>query len=468
METELHNDGADGDLLGGDDMFSAVLPVQPAGSLVRYRVLADSGSGLVPLYPRPEDPFAWEAYFVDPGVVLEQHRLPHLRLAPELVEDGVEHRGQPADRHLGRRGSGHGGLRRRGLRRGAPLRGEHLQPAERPPGRVQVPELHHRSGEREEPPPAVPPLAPPPRRHEAGGVPEGVGERVHRVPRPRGVQALRAGGHPCLPHPVRPGLPERLLLPLLLGGGGPRRQPDGPLLQGRRRPLQVRGLRRGPGPLLLGRRADHPPRRRILGRPAVPCDLRPEEPSLEHVGDRDPRPHRGARCGAEEGGQCRPRLPGLPLRRRRVPDLPGHGELAHPLGRHVAEPLPLPEGRGREVDVARLGLRPDPGRPLLLRRTSPPPPPSTGGRTGPMPPTGAAGGASSRTPSSWPIPMRTWRASSTSTTRSSPRGAARGHRRVLRRAGERGQCGPRGRLAHPSEDHGGDHPEVRRATGTPT
>lgn len=49
-----------------DGRYSAVLPGQPARSIVRYRIRANRGAGLETVSPRPDDPYAWHAYFVTP------------------------------------------------------------------------------------------------------------------------------------------------------------------------------------------------------------------------------------------------------------------------------------------------------------------------------------------------------------------------------------------------------------------
>jgi hypothetical protein len=46
----------------------ARLPAQADNSIVRYRILADLGSGLQVISPRPSDPFRWHAYFVSPSI----------------------------------------------------------------------------------------------------------------------------------------------------------------------------------------------------------------------------------------------------------------------------------------------------------------------------------------------------------------------------------------------------------------
>jgi hypothetical protein len=51
------------------DHLEARLPGQAAGSLVRYRLLADRGKGTEPLAPRAGDPNRWFGYFVVPDAV---------------------------------------------------------------------------------------------------------------------------------------------------------------------------------------------------------------------------------------------------------------------------------------------------------------------------------------------------------------------------------------------------------------
>lgn len=47
--------------------WSATLPARPANSIVRYRILLNTGSGLTVVSPRPAgDVYQWHAYFVDP------------------------------------------------------------------------------------------------------------------------------------------------------------------------------------------------------------------------------------------------------------------------------------------------------------------------------------------------------------------------------------------------------------------
>ena len=44
------------------------LPAQSDSSIVRYRILADPGSGLQVISPRPSDPYRYHAYFVSPDI----------------------------------------------------------------------------------------------------------------------------------------------------------------------------------------------------------------------------------------------------------------------------------------------------------------------------------------------------------------------------------------------------------------
>ena len=54
---------------GAGREMEARLPPQPDNSIVRYRVLADRGAGRAEVIsPRPEDPQAWHAYFVNPVI----------------------------------------------------------------------------------------------------------------------------------------------------------------------------------------------------------------------------------------------------------------------------------------------------------------------------------------------------------------------------------------------------------------
>lgn len=76
----LVDDGSGGDEIAGDRVFSAVLPPQPAQSIVRYRVRAEDGSRAVS--PRPGEPFAWHAYFVEGDEPAGKTRAYHLFIAP--------------------------------------------------------------------------------------------------------------------------------------------------------------------------------------------------------------------------------------------------------------------------------------------------------------------------------------------------------------------------------------------------
>jgi hypothetical protein len=52
--------------LPADARFTVVLPGQPDRSVVRFRFLADRGSGDEVVSPRADDPYAWHAYYVSP------------------------------------------------------------------------------------------------------------------------------------------------------------------------------------------------------------------------------------------------------------------------------------------------------------------------------------------------------------------------------------------------------------------
>lgn len=72
----------------GGGTFSATLPAQAAGAVVRYRFLLDGA----PLSPRPSDPYRWHAAFVDPGLETTS-RTYHLFLSPDdwtALWDNVE------------------------------------------------------------------------------------------------------------------------------------------------------------------------------------------------------------------------------------------------------------------------------------------------------------------------------------------------------------------------------------------
>lgn len=82
----LVDDGSGADQIAGDRIYTAALPPQPGLSIVRYRIHAADGSG--PISPRPGEPFAWHAYFVEPDPVEPaednpiQTRAYHLFIAP--------------------------------------------------------------------------------------------------------------------------------------------------------------------------------------------------------------------------------------------------------------------------------------------------------------------------------------------------------------------------------------------------
>ena len=66
----MHDDGLDGDAVGGDAVYSVVLPgaLQTHRRLVRYRITAEDGTGLDVTVPYLDDPQANFAYFVYDGV----------------------------------------------------------------------------------------------------------------------------------------------------------------------------------------------------------------------------------------------------------------------------------------------------------------------------------------------------------------------------------------------------------------
>ena len=64
----MTDDGASGDLVPGDRVFSAILPARPDNSIVRYRIRADLGAGMEVVSPRPTDPLEWYGYHVVPAI----------------------------------------------------------------------------------------------------------------------------------------------------------------------------------------------------------------------------------------------------------------------------------------------------------------------------------------------------------------------------------------------------------------
>lgn len=64
----LRDDGAGGDEVAGDRVFSAVLPPRPDNSIVRYRVRVTGDGETRQAWPRSSAPYAWHAYFVSPVV----------------------------------------------------------------------------------------------------------------------------------------------------------------------------------------------------------------------------------------------------------------------------------------------------------------------------------------------------------------------------------------------------------------
>ncbi len=65
-EAAMNDQGADGDQVAGDGLWSATLPNGPVNAVIRYQILHQSGgeSGESPAADR--DAFSWHAYFVDP------------------------------------------------------------------------------------------------------------------------------------------------------------------------------------------------------------------------------------------------------------------------------------------------------------------------------------------------------------------------------------------------------------------
>lgn len=53
-------------------VWDAILPPQTDNKIVRYRVLANKGSGVEVISPRPSDPYAWHSYFVSPVISSSQ------------------------------------------------------------------------------------------------------------------------------------------------------------------------------------------------------------------------------------------------------------------------------------------------------------------------------------------------------------------------------------------------------------
>jgi hypothetical protein len=80
----LRDDGAEGDEVAGDRMFSAVLPPLPENTIVRYRVRITDGEGAESrqVSPRPSSPYAWHAYFVSPVIEAETATY-HIFISPE-------------------------------------------------------------------------------------------------------------------------------------------------------------------------------------------------------------------------------------------------------------------------------------------------------------------------------------------------------------------------------------------------
>ncbi|MCF7676310.1 MAG: CotH kinase family protein, partial [Akkermansiaceae bacterium] len=62
------DDGTNGDLVAGDDIFTVTLPAQAHRTLVRYRITVEDGLGLAARVPYPDDESLNFAYFVYDGV----------------------------------------------------------------------------------------------------------------------------------------------------------------------------------------------------------------------------------------------------------------------------------------------------------------------------------------------------------------------------------------------------------------
>jgi len=64
----MRDDGAGGDAIAGDNVFTVVLPAQPHRTLVRYRISVEDGLGHAARVPYPDDEALNFAYFVYDGV----------------------------------------------------------------------------------------------------------------------------------------------------------------------------------------------------------------------------------------------------------------------------------------------------------------------------------------------------------------------------------------------------------------
>lgn len=78
---DLLDDGRAGDEIAGDGVFTASVAGQPENSIVRYRVVTGDGEGSTSVSPRPSDPFAWHAWFVEP-LIETTTRTYHLFISP--------------------------------------------------------------------------------------------------------------------------------------------------------------------------------------------------------------------------------------------------------------------------------------------------------------------------------------------------------------------------------------------------
>jgi hypothetical protein len=62
--------------------YQTTLASRADNSIVRYRILADRGSGMEVVSPRPSDPFEWHAYFVSPSITNASH-VYQMHISPE-------------------------------------------------------------------------------------------------------------------------------------------------------------------------------------------------------------------------------------------------------------------------------------------------------------------------------------------------------------------------------------------------
>ncbi len=90
VEGEMRDDGASGDGAAGDGVYGAVVPAQPVGTMVRYRIDSTGPTGTMG-YPRDDDTVTWRGtYLVDPAI---DSRLPviHWIIDPAAYDRAVAH-----------------------------------------------------------------------------------------------------------------------------------------------------------------------------------------------------------------------------------------------------------------------------------------------------------------------------------------------------------------------------------------